>query len=41
MGDVIQKVAEVLAPRGRRNSTKRYWKEANELLDGGVHESAG
>ena len=41
VGDVIHEVAEVIAPGCRRKSTKRYWKEMNELLDGGVHESAG
>ena len=42
VGDVVDAVAEVIAPRGIRiETTKRYGKEANELVDGGLHESAG
>ena len=39
MGDVGHEVAEVLAPICRRNLAKRRWKETNEFLESGVHQS--
>ena len=41
VGNVMDVVAEVTVPRGRIHTTKRWGEEANDLVDGGLHKSAG